>query len=86
MPDVQGVKAPSLPAPDLPDSGDWALREIHDAGRLYERYLELSRIAQYPLPEQDQSLQADPLPTSDRPLGLVLDTSRPLGLHLTVSE
>lgn len=62
------------------------LQALTDAGLLYERYVELARLNVLPLPFEDElEAPTEPAPTTDRPLGLVVDPAafhtEPLGFH-----
>jgi hypothetical protein len=64
-----------------------ALRQLHDAGRLYEQYLALTRLNEYPVVEEASSEFVIQTPATQRPVGLVVDPStswsHPMGLQIS---
>lgn len=64
------------------------LATLREVGRQYDRYLTLSRLRELPVASELEDASAEPMPTTDRPIGLVIDPQAypapPMGLQVRV--
>jgi hypothetical protein len=60
-----------------------ALDEIERVTEQYERYVRLARINDLPTPSELEDATPYEAPSTDRPLGLVIDVTTPIGFQLT---
>ncbi len=57
------------------DAAHGALDKLAEVAPLYERYLALARLTDFPTADDPMSELIDIVPTTDRPLGLIVDPS-----------
>jgi hypothetical protein len=60
-----------------------ALDELDRVAAQYDRYVQLARINDLPTLNELGDLTPYEAPSGDRPLGLVIDVTTPMGFHLT---
>jgi hypothetical protein len=82
MPDTLAWTSVSLPGGSS-ESTQAALEELDRISAQYERYLELARINELPSLLELGDPTPYEAPHGDRPLGLVIDVTTPMGFRLT---
>lgn len=81
------MEMPAWASVRLPNGNDEstqsALDELERVAAQYERYIRLARINDLPTLNELGDPTPYEAPSGDRPLGLVIDVTTPMGFHLT---